>query len=133
MFRLILSVVITVLILISLYFWWSNTLPAPLGWYEFSTIGIIFILVGFVIFFTIRRVLSLVRHEPAEDEYSKQLMTRASSCAYYISIYLWLAVMYFSDRVQLENHTLIGLGIAGMALVFFFSWIGIKLIGMRNA
>jgi hypothetical protein len=40
--------------------------------------------------------------------------------------------MYISDKTKLEKDTLIGAGILGMAIIFFLSWIGIKLIGLKN-
>lgn len=87
------------------------------------------IIAGFALILGIKRLLSHRRKEPAEDEFSKKIMTRASSLSYYISLYLWLMLMYLSDETGLECHTLIGAGILGMALVFFFSWIGVKLLG----
>ena len=71
-------------------------------------------------------------HEPAEDELSKKIMMRASSLAYYVSIYLWLFVMYISDKTTLEAHSLVGAGILGMAVVFLLCWIGVKAFGMKN-
>lgn len=59
-------------------------------------------------------------------------MTKASSLSYYFSIYLWLFIMYISDRTSLETHSLIGAGIMGIAVIFFLSWVGIKLYGMKN-
>jgi len=59
-------------------------------------------------------------------------MTRASSFAYYISIYLWLFIMYISDRTSLEARSLVGAGILGMAVVFLLCWLGVKAFGMKN-
>ncbi|MBP1770435.1 MAG: hypothetical protein H6P96_1053 [Candidatus Aminicenantes bacterium] len=53
--------------------------------------------------------------------------------AFYISIYLWLFIMYFSGKTTLEAHSLIGAGIAGMAVVFVLCWLGVKLFWMKNA
>jgi hypothetical protein len=59
-------------------------------------------------------------------------MLRASSLAFYISLYLWLFVMYISDKTTLPAHSLIGAGILGMAVVFLFSWLGVRIFGIRN-
>jgi len=40
--------------------------------------------------------------------------------------------MYFSDRIELENHSLIGMGILGMAVVFAISWLVIYFGGINN-
>jgi hypothetical protein len=92
----------------------------------------VIILVGFALFLAYRRVKSHLRREPAEDEFSKGLMLRASSLSYYISIYFWLFMMYISDRSSLETHSLIGAGIMGMAVIFFLSWIGYRILGWRH-
>jgi hypothetical protein len=87
------------------------------------------IVVGFAFGLGINRLRSLKRKEPVEDELSKKTMIKASSLSFYISIYFWLGVMYVSDRIDLESHSLIGAGILGMSIIFFLSWGGIKLFG----
>ena len=99
---------------------------------ENLTNGAIFILFGFGLLLGITRLRSHLRREPSEDELSKKVMTKASSLAYYISIYLWLFVMYVSDRTTMPMHSLVGAGIVGMALVFLFCWIYVKVVGMKD-
>ncbi len=100
---------------------------------EIVMFGIVLVLVGFAVFLGVSRVRSLRRGEPGEDELSRKVMTRASSLAYYISIYLWLFVMYISDKTSLAARSLVGAGILGMALIFLFCWLGVKAFGMKNA
>jgi hypothetical protein len=90
------------------------------------------IVVGFAIYIGSVRIKSSMRKEPLEDELSKKMMTKTSSLSYYLSLYLWLFIMYMSDRTTMHTHTLIGAGILGMAIIFFLCWIGIKIYGMRN-
>jgi len=99
---------------------------------EILTTGGIFIMVGFALFIGTSRMRSHIRKEPPEDELSKTIMTRATSLAYYISLFLWLFIMYISDRVKMEPHSLISAGILGMALIFFCCWLGIKVTGVKN-
>jgi hypothetical protein len=100
---------------------------------EIVQAGIVLLVVGFAVFLGLSRLRSHRLGEPGEDELSKTVMTKASSLAYYVSIYLWLFVMYISDKTTLETHTLVGAGIAGMAVVFVLCWLGVKLFGMKNA
>ena len=95
-------------------------------------VGIALVLVGFAVYLGISRLRSHQRGEPGEDELSKKVVTRASSLAYYISIYLWLFVMYISDKTTLPSHSLVGAGILGMAVVFLLCWLGVKAFGMKN-
>jgi hypothetical protein len=106
--------------------------PILAGHKSALSLGIIILLVVFAMFFGVKRLTSTKRGEPAEDELSKKIMTRASSIAFYVSIYLWLFIMYFSDKAKLETHTLIGTGITGMALVFAICWVIIYFRGIRN-
>ena len=99
---------------------------------EIAQAGVVFILVGFAAALGVSRLRSRRRGEPAEDELSKRIMTRASSLAYYVSIYLWLFIMYIGDKTTLPAQTIVGTGIAGMALVFLLCWLGVKFFGMKD-
>jgi len=59
-------------------------------------------------------------------------MKKASSLSYFISLYLWLAIMYFSEKLNYETHTIIGAGILGMALVFAVCWLVFNFRGIRD-
>jgi len=99
---------------------------------EIVMAGVVFILVAFAAALGASRLRSRRRGEPAEDELSKRVMARASSLAYYVSIYLWLFIMYISDKTTLPAHSIVGTGIAGMAVVFLLCWLGVKFFGMKN-
>jgi peptidoglycan/LPS O-acetylase OafA/YrhL len=86
----------------------------------------------FAAFIGYKRLSSAKRGEPPEDELSKKVMQKTSSLSYYISLYLWLAIMYFSDRIHYETHTVIGAGILGMAVVFAICWLVFNFRGVRN-
>lgn len=94
--------------------------------------GIIILVVGFALFVGYKRLTSVKRGEPAEDELSKKVMQKTAAWSFYISLYLWLAVMYMSDKADLETHTIIGMGILGMAVTFAITWIIINFRGIRN-
>ncbi len=93
---------------------------------------ILLIVIAFGIFIGIRRIRSIRSGQPAEDELSLKIMLKASSVSYFISIYLWLLIMYFSDKTEWETHTLIGAGILGMAVILVLSWIFFRIIGLKN-
>jgi NhaP-type Na+/H+ or K+/H+ antiporter len=99
---------------------------------ELLMTGGVLLLVGFAVFRGSARIRSHLRHEPSEDELSKQVMTKASSLAFYVSIYLWLFIMYTSDRVTLATQSLIGAGIMGMAVIFLVSWLFVKFRKITN-
>ena len=99
---------------------------------DIASFGIIILVVVFAVFFGVKRLTSAKRGEPPEDELSKKVMRKTSSLSYYISLYLWLAIMYFSDKLNYETHTIIGTGILGMAVVFAVCWLVINFTGIKN-
>jgi peptidoglycan/LPS O-acetylase OafA/YrhL len=129
--RTVLIFFIALLVLVSLTLWAVNADMSGNLQEILVTAGVL-ILVGFAVFIGIVRLRSYARKEPAEDELSRNIMTKASSLSFYISLYFWLVVMYYSDKTKLEAHSLIGAGIMGMAIIFLLCWLGVKLVGWKN-
>jgi hypothetical protein len=126
-----LAILVSALVLITVCFWlFASGFSFRLV--ETLQIIIIIFIIGFGLFIGIRRLKSEKRGQPAEDELSKKIMQRASSLAYYISIYLWLFLMYISDKIKYELHTVIGIGILGMAVIFACCWVIISIIGLKH-
>ena len=126
-----LALIVSALVLVSTLIWFLNSKKLMNGM-EIIQYGIILILVGFGVYTGLSRLKSEKRGEPTEDELSKRILQKASSTSYYISLYMWLVFIYFSDKTKLENHTLIGAGILGMAVIFCVCWIAYKIWGMKD-
>ncbi len=126
-----LAFIISALVLGSTVLWIAST-KSLLGFTGIIQFGIILSLVGFGLFIGLSRLKSERLGEPAEDELSKKILQKASSASYYISLYIWLGVMYYSDKTKLETHMLIGAGILGMAVIFCVCWIFYKVRGMKD-
>jgi peptidoglycan/LPS O-acetylase OafA/YrhL len=94
--------------------------------------AVLILVVGFALFIGFRKLTSARRGEPVEDELSKKVMRKTAAYSYYISLYLWLVLMYFSDKCNYEAHIIIGGGILGMALVFTVCWLIFNFRGLRN-
>ncbi|MBN1197658.1 MAG: hypothetical protein JXA62_09650 [Candidatus Aminicenantes bacterium] len=129
--KTVVSLVISVLILAALILWAleggvSNDIR------EILMMAGVVLLVGFGLFIGIGRARSLRRKEPPEDEMSKNVMNRAASLSYYISLYMWLLVLLLSDRINMPVNSLIGSGILGMAVIFLFCWIGVRVFVMKH-
>lgn len=129
--KTIILFVIALLVIISAVVWMIQSKSGG-NLNEILMFSGIFIVVIFALFMGVQRFRSLRKKEPAEDELSKEIMTKTSSYAFYISIYAWLILMYFSDRLNLDPESLIGTGILAMAFIFFFCWTGIKIFGLKN-
>jgi hypothetical protein len=126
-----LALIVTTLVLVATVVWFlgSKTKLTLAGIAQF---GIIVVLIGFGVFIAINRLKSERRGEPPEDELSKRILQKASSVSYFVSIYFWLAIGYFSDKIKFETHTLIGAGILGMAIIFCLCWIYFKIWGTTD-
>jgi len=123
--------VLIILIAITTGLWFFNS-DTGLNLKELSPFVVILVVLGFAVFIGIKRLSSAKHGEPIEDELSKKILVKSSSISYYISIYLWLFIMYYSDKTTLENHSLIGVGILGMALIFAITWVIVHFRGLRN-
>lgn len=99
---------------------------------DITSYAVLILVVGFALFIGFKKLSSARKGEPVEDEMSKKVMRKTAAYSYYISLYLWLALMYFSDKVDYEVHTVIGAGILGMALVFTLCWLVFNFRGVRN-
>jgi hypothetical protein len=127
-----LALVISAVVLATTIFWIISSKPT-LSLAGIAQFSIILVLIGFGIYVGISRLKSEKLGEPAEDEMSRKIMQKASSTSFYISLYVWLGVMYYSDKTKMETHSLIGAGILGMAIAFFICWIFYKIRGMKDA
>jgi peptidoglycan/LPS O-acetylase OafA/YrhL len=114
--------VLSVSVLVSMIFWLLRS-EITINLKESSLMIILLVVVVFAIFFAFRRLKSAKQNLPAEDEMSKKILRKGAATSYYVSMYMWLAIMYFEDRIDLERSTLIGKGILGMALIYALSWI----------
>jgi peptidoglycan/LPS O-acetylase OafA/YrhL len=77
----------------------------------------------FALYLAFRRLRDVKQNLPADDELSKSIMRRTGATSYYVSLYVWLVLMMFEARIDLERSSLIGAGILGMAVVFALSWL----------
>jgi Ca2+/Na+ antiporter len=100
--------------------------------YDILQLGVIVLVVAFALFLGYKRTKSYRHGEPPEDELTKMMQTKTSSVSFYISLYMWLGIMFLSDKSKLAVHTLIGAGILGMAAIFAICWVVIYFKGLRN-
>jgi peptidoglycan/LPS O-acetylase OafA/YrhL len=94
--------------------------------------GVILLIVGFALFVGYKRLSNARRGEPAEDELSKRILQKTAAISYYISLYIWVFLIFLKDRVKLDTEELLGTGILAMAVTFGVSWLIINFKGFRN-
>ena len=111
---------------------WIFSANGVLGQSDLITIGIIFLLVLFAVFVGYKRLTSARRGEPVEDELTKNVLRRTAALSYYISLYLWVAILFIKDRITIDPEEMLGAGILGMAITFAICWIIFNFRGVRN-
>jgi peptidoglycan/LPS O-acetylase OafA/YrhL len=129
----IIPVLVVSLLVIGATILWISGSEFSLPTAEIVQFIVIFLLVGFGIYVAINRLRSVRRGEPAEDELSKRILQKASSLSYYISLYLWVAMIYIKDRITVDTEVLLGSGILGMAVIWAVLVIWFKVRGLKNA
>lgn len=114
--------VLAVSVMVTVIFWFVRS-GASLTFKNSSVMLILFVVIGFALILAFRRLKSVKQNLPAEDEMSKGILRRGAATSYYVSLYMWLAFMFFEERIDLERSTLIGAGILGMAIIYALSWV----------
>lgn len=104
---------------------------------EFNTMdllhfGVITLIVGFAVFVGFKRLGNAKRGEPVEDELSKKILQKTAAISYYISLYIWVFLIFLKDRVKFETEELLGTGILAMAVTFGISWLILNFKGIKN-
>ena len=121
---------VAAMVVASIAVWLYNT-GFCFSWNELGLMLIVLLLVGFAVFVGIRNFKSEKRKQPAEDEMSVKINRKAAAWSYFVSIYMWLVIMYIADKKMIETDILFGAGIIGMGLLWvifllFFYFKGIK-------
>jgi uncharacterized membrane-anchored protein len=127
----LIMILLAIMVIVSVVFWFTSS-AKPVKFSEIAMIGTIALVVGFALFVAFMRVKAVRAGLKPEDELSKRIMQKTASMSFYVSIYWWLLLMYFSDKIKLESHTLIGLGILGMAVLFGGFWFYFNYRGKFN-
>jgi len=101
--------------------------------FEIVHVLIIILLVGFALFVGIKKLTAEKRGQPAEDELSRKLLKNAAATSYYISLYLWVLLIYINSERDIDTEALLSSGIIAMAIIFAVCWIFYKIRGIRDA
>lgn len=127
----LLIILIAIMVIVTVGLWYSN-ITKPTEPTDIAMIGIIVLIVGFALFMAYTRIKSAKAGLKHEDELSKKIMQKTASISFYVSLYWWLFLGYYSDKIELESHTIIGIGIAGMAVLFAGFWFYFNYRGRFN-
>jgi peptidoglycan/LPS O-acetylase OafA/YrhL len=111
---------------------WFITKGSDLNLMNLVSFGILSVIIAFSFFAGIKRIESAAKGEPAEDELSKKILQKAAAWSFYVSLYMWVLMIWLSDKLDLGRDVLLSSGILGMALIFGINWILVKFIGFKD-
>lgn len=127
--KFIIFFIIVIIILVGLWNILPHETKANFDFLESAFVLLLILGIGSWVLFN--RIKSKRNRELAEDELSKLILQKSSSISYYISLYLWLLLSYFSDSLKLDTEQLIGYGIIGMAFIFVGCWVYYYIRGVK--
>lgn len=119
------------LVLISMGLWFFSSVK-EFNMMDLFHFGVITLIVGFAVFVGLKRLRSEKRGEPVEDELSKKILQKTAAISYYISLYIWVFLIFLKDRVKFETEELLGTGILAMAVTFGIAWLILNFKGIKN-
>ena len=90
---------------------------------EIIHVGIIALFFFLGVVFSIRRVRAREGGFPEEDELSKKIIQKASTVSFFISLFIWLIVLFLNVKTMIDVEVLFSYGFIGTALVFMINWI----------
>ena len=129
--KIVYPFILLLLVIITSGLWFSYS-SETFSLKKMSPFLFLIFVIGFAVFIGIKHLLSFKKGKPIEDELSKRTLVKASSISFYVSIYLWLFIMYYSDKTEIESHTIIGMGILGMSIIFAIAWAVTYFGGIKN-
>lgn len=127
---IIIFVIVALILLTTGWFFYSSM--DTLKWVDYLQFAIIGIVIVFAIFVGIKRMKSFREKEPVEDEMSKKILQKTSSISYYVSLYMWIFLIFIKDRIKFETEELIGMGVLLMALIFALTWLVLNFKGIKS-
>ncbi|OFX82827.1 MAG: hypothetical protein A2W99_14285 [Bacteroidetes bacterium GWF2_33_16] len=129
--KTVLLFVIVAMVAVACVFWFISSGEgfSSTDMFQFSIIALILV---FAIFVGYKKFSSAKRGEPTEDELSKKVLQKTAAWSYYISLYMWVAMIYIKDRMTMDTEEVLGTGILAMAVCFGVCWLIINFKGIKN-
>ena len=99
---------------------------------EYIFVGIIVVLFIVGIVLSIKRYISAKQGLPEEDEMSTKIVNRAASISYFLSLILWLVIIFLNTTTTLNTGIIVGYGIIGMVVIFVLNLVYFQFRGVND-
>src|SRR5210317_1754328 len=90
---------------------------------EIIHVGLILILFAIGIWLSVQKQKNERQELPASDELSEMILLKASAYTFFISLFLWLGMLFILNKTSMEAGLLFDYGILGMATIFILCWL----------
>jgi hypothetical protein len=123
-----------VLIIAGIWIFQTGNSHQDSSFFTSEIIFIVAIVILFIvsIFFTVKRMKNRKQGLPEEDELSKRIVNKAGAKSFYVSLFLWLALLYVHNHSTVDTEVLFGYGIIGMAFIFITLTIVFNIRGIKD-
>ncbi|MCD6566711.1 MAG: hypothetical protein J7K53_12300 [Bacteroidales bacterium] len=98
----------------------SNSTSSVLEYIFVGVICLFFLLGGF---FGYARMKRKKQGLPEEDELSRKIAQKSAAISFYLSVVLWLTLIFIQSHFLIDIKWLLSSGMIGMAIIFFISWL----------
>lgn len=85
------------------------------------------------IIYGIKRIMSKEEGFPEDDELSKKIVRKSASISFYITLFIWLVLMFIQSFIEIDSKVLFSFGFVGMSLTFVVTWLIINSSGIKDA
>ena len=99
---------------------------------EIIHVGTVVLLFILGIYFAVQRIISREKGLPEDDELSKRITQKAAAISFYISLFIWLVLLYILNNTTIDISVLFSYGFIGMSLAFVLSWFLLNHVGIQN-
>ena len=123
-----------VLIIAGIWIFQTGSPPKNSGFLSSEIIFIVAIVILFIVsmFFAIKRLKNRKQGLPEEDELSKKIFNKAGAKSFFVSLFLWLALLYVHNHSAVDTEILFGYGIIGMAFIFIIFTVIFNIRGIKD-
>jgi len=111
---------------------WAYMAKEPFNTIGYLILGLSILMIGFGLYFKIQRLNNERSGLTSDDELSKRIKEKAAAKAFSFSIYMWVFIILFLIEMEPKDKIIIGLGLIGMSLIFFISWLYYSKVGISD-
>ena len=90
---------------------------------EYIFVGVIFLFFLLGSFFGYARMKRKKQGLPEEDELSRKIAQKSAAISFYLSVVLWLTLIFIQSHFFIDIKWLLSSGMIGMAIIFVISWL----------